>query len=428
MAQENDSGMPPVETSPDRLLSPAPLVKLLAPPRKRRKWFWIVAAALVLLGFLFFRSYKGGTPPNANKKSLETAAAITTGQATTGDMPEYIEALGTVTPVHTISVYSQITGRVMTVSYREGQMVHQGDPLIEVDPRPYEAMLAQAQGNLAHDEGLLAEARIDLERYRTAFSKNAIARQQVEDQEQLVVQYEGSVKADQGAVDYDRTQLSYCHIAAPITGRVGLRLVDPGNTVFAGSASTLVVITQLQPITVVFNVAEDDLARVQAQLGAGKTLPVTAYERSDVKQISAGTLTSLDNQVDTTTGTVKFRAEFPNSDLALFPNQFVNAHLLVNTLRKATLVPSAAVQYNGASAFVYVVNSDDTVSVQPVTPLTGNDQSTAVTGIKPGESVATSGFDRLENGAKVAIRSQPGGQTNTGQPGAPAPTNSTSKP
>lgn len=428
MAQENDSGMPPVETSPQRLLPPAPPVKLLPPPRKRRKWFWIVTAGLMLITFLFLRSYKGGTPPNASKKSLETAAAITTGKATTGNMPEYIEALGTVTPVHTISVYSQITGRIMTVLYHEGQMVHQGDPLIEVDPRPYEAMLVQAQGNLAHDEGLLAEARIDLERYRTAFSKNAIARQQVEDQEQLVIQYEGSVKADQGAVDYDRTQLSYCDIVAPITGRVGLRLVDPGNTVFAGAASTLLVITQLQPITVVFNVTEDDLPRVEAQLSAGRTLPVTAYERSDVKQISAGTLTSLDNQVDTTTGTVKFRAEFPNSNLALFPNQFVNAHLLVNTLRKVTLVPSAAVQYNGTSAFVYVVNSDNTVSVQPVTPLTGNDQSTAVTGIKSGENLATSGFDRLENGAKVAIRNQPGGQPATGVPGAPAPTNSTSKP
>jgi multidrug efflux system membrane fusion protein len=352
MAQANDSVRLPddatVETPshaqdhPQHLLPPGHEVKALPPPRRSRKWFWITLAALLLLAFLIYRGFSGGNASNAGKKAAPPGAAITVAQVKTGDMNAYIEALGTVTPINTVTIYSQITGRVMTVYYHEGQIVHQGDPLIDIDPRPYEATLAQAQGNLDHDKGLLAEARIDLQRYQTAFSKNAIARQQMEDQEQVVVQYEGTVKADQGTVDYDQTQLSYCHIASPLTGRVGLRLVDPGNTIFSGSSSTLVVITQLQPITVVFNVSEDDLAQVQSQLSAGHKLAVAAFDRAAEKQLASGSLTSLDNAVDTTTGTIKFRAEFPNNKLELFPNQFVNARLLVNTLRKVTLVPLAA--------------------------------------------------------------------------------------
>jgi multidrug efflux system membrane fusion protein len=298
-----------------------------------------------------------------------------------------------------------------------------GDPLIDIDPRPYETTLTQAQGTLEHDQGLLAEARMDLQRYKAAVDRNAIARQQYEDQEQLVIQDEGTVKADQGTVAYDQVQLSYCHIVSPITGRVGLRLVDPGNTVFAGSSSTLVVITQLQPITVVFNVSEDDLGQVQTQLRGGHTLEVDAFDRANEKQIEAGKLTSLDNEVDTTTGTVKFRATFPNKNLSLYPNQFVNARLLVKTLRSVTLVPSAAVQHNGTNAFVYVVNANNTVAVQQITVLTNNDQETAVQGLNAGVNVATSGFDRLENGAQVAIRGQPqqnnqGGGNNSGTGGS----------
>ncbi len=316
----------------------------------------------------------------------------------------YVNALGTVTPIYTVTVYSQITGRVMEVHYREGQMVRKGDSLIDIDPRPYQATLKQARGTLQHDEGLLAQARMDLQRYRDAYSRNAIAKQQLDDQVQTVVQYEGTVKADQGSVAYDEVQLEYCHIVAPIAGRVGLRLVDPGNTVFAGGGSALVVITQLQPITVVFNVSEDDLPQVQAQLHGDFKLPVDAFDRSNAHLIESGTLASLDNEVDTTTGTVRFRAEFPNSRLALFPNQFVNARLLVQMLKNVALVPTAAIQHNGTRDFVYVVESGNTVAVQNVTALTSNEQDTAVRGLKAGVTIATTGFDRLENGAHVTVR------------------------
>ncbi len=256
------------------------------------------------------------------------------------------------TPLATVSIYSQITGRVEAVHYMEGQRVRQGAPLIDIDPRPYESTLMQAQGTLQRDLGLLAQARMDLARYQAAYARNGISRQQLEDQGQAVVQYEGTVQADRGSVAYDRVQLAYCHIVSPISGRVGLRLVDPGNTVFAGSGSMLLVITQLQPITVVFNVSEDQLPAVQMQLEAGQKLSVDAFDRADEHTLDSGTLTAYDNQVDPTTGTVRLRAHFTNASLALFPNQFVNARLLLRTLHQATLVPSAAVQYNGTASFV----------------------------------------------------------------------------
>jgi membrane fusion protein, multidrug efflux system len=376
--------------------------------RRRRNIFLVLIVVILALAFLYYHSRKASSAASAAaaKASVPAAAAITVGQSKTGDINIYVNAMGTVTPTYTVTVYSQITGQVMAVHYREGQMVRKGDPLIDIDPRPYEATLLQAQGNLEHDQGVLAEARMDLERYKEALAKNAIAKQQYEDQEQLVVQTEGSVKSDQGTVAYDRVQLAYCHITALISGQVGLRLVDPGNTVFSGSSSVLVVITQLQPITVVFNVAEDSLPQVEAQLKGGHKLSVDAFNRSDDKVLESGKLISLDNQVDTTTGTLKFRAEFPNKDLSLFPNQFVNARLLVNTLKGVTLVPSAAVQHNGTAAFVYIVQPNNTVSVQAITTLTSDQQVTAVQGINPGLTVATSGFDRLENGAQVSVRGQ----------------------
>jgi multidrug efflux system membrane fusion protein len=375
--------------------------------RRRRRWTWICAGALVTLGILWIlhkETLKDSTAKEAAAKP--PAAAVTVGQSKTGDINIYITALGTVTPVYTVSVFSQVTGRVIGVHYKEGELVRAGDPLVDIDPQPFQATLTQAEGTLAHDQSVLDQARIDLARYQAAWARNAIAKQQLDDQVQAVRQAEGNVKADEGTVAFDRVQLSYCHIVSPINGRVGLRLVDPGNTVFSGNSSTLVVITQLQPITVVFNVPEDDLSQVQAELGAGRTLKVNAFNRANDKQVETGTLTSFDNQVDTTTGTVKFRASFPNDKFSHFPNQFVNARLLVRILHNATLVPTASVQHNGTQAFVYVVQPDSTVEVRQIQTITSNEQVTAVEGLTAGLVLVTSGFDRLENGVPVTIRAQ----------------------
>lgn len=396
---------------------------------RRHGWLWftvLVLAILAGLGVFYMRNRQAEAGAAAAKGDgkEEAPTSITAGQSKIGNINIYVDALGTVTPVYTITLYSQVTGQVQAVHYVEGQMVNKGDPLIDIDPRPYQTTLTQAEGTLQHDQAVLDEARMDLKRYQAAWEKNAIPRQTLEDQEKIVSQYEGTVKADQGLVGYDQVQLSYCHIVSPITGRVGLRLVDPGNTVFAGSGSTLVVVTQLQPITVVFNVSEDDLPAVQSQLSGGRILPVDAFDRSDEKLLESGKLTSLDNEVDTTTGTIKFRAEFPNAKFTLFPNQFVNARLLLNTLRNVVLIPVAAVQQNGESAFVYVVHPDNTVSVQPIKILTTNDQQSAVQGLNAGVTVATSGFDRLENGVHVVIRGEPASPQ---QPPPPQPRNNSKK-
>lgn len=380
----------------------------------RWRWLWwalLVIAILVLVLLLVRHKRRAPTPP--------PPSAISAAQARSGDINVYISALGTVTPLATINVYSQITGRVMAVHYSEGQLVRRGAALIDIDPRPYQGTLTQALGNLQHDQAVLAEARMDLNRYQAAYARNGISRQQLEDQAQTVAQEQGTVRADQGSVDYDRVQLGYCHIVSPISGRVGLRLVDPGNTVFSGSGSTLVVITQLQPITVVFDVSEDQLPAVQAQLGDGRKLSVDAFDRADEHELDSGTLTAYDNQVDPSTGTVRLRAHFPNSRLALFPNQFVNARLLLRTLHQATLVPAAAVQYNGSESFVYVVDANHTVRVQPVTVQTSNDQDAAVQGVTPGVTVVTSGFERIENGARVAIEAPAPASTPAPAPAPP---------
>jgi membrane fusion protein, multidrug efflux system len=369
-----------------------------------RSRIWIALTALVVFGLLLLNHFTKAPPQPAGAPGQQGNAAVTVGEARSGDMGVYVTALGTVTPTYTVTVYSQVTGRVVDVHYREGQMVRKGDALIDIDARPYEATLKQAQGVLLRDQAQLAQAKMDLQRYKNAQARNAIAKQQLDDQIQTVAQLEGTVRSDQGTVAYDQVQLEYCHIVSPIAGRVGLRLVDPGNTVFAGSGATLIVITQLQPITVVFNVAEDDLPRVQAQLTGDNKLPVDVFDRANDHLIESGTLTSLDNQVDTTTGTVRFRAELPNKDLVLFPNQFVNARLLVQTLKNVALVPTPSIRHNGTNDFVYVVNPDNTVTVRTVTTVTSNEEETAVKGLNPGVKIATSGFDRLENGVRVTVR------------------------
>ena len=332
---------------------------------------------------------------------------ITTATAKEGDIGVYLEAIGTVTPVYTASIFSQVTGVVTSVNYQEGQLVKKSDPLVDIDARQYEANLLQAQGALERDENLLAQSRMDLERYQAAWARNAVAKQILDDQQKLVLQNEGTVKNDQGTVQFDQVQVDYCHITAPIPGRVGLRLVDPGNLMTAGASTStnpLVVITQIQPITVIFTIPEDSLDGVQAQLRKGATLTVDVYDRAAQKKLASGKLLALDNQIDTTTGTVKVRASFSNDDFALFPNQFVNTRLLVQTLQGVTLIPSAAIQQNGPTSFVYVIQNN-VAHLRNIKPGVTDNGQTQVEGINPGDVVADSSFDKLQDNAKVALAS-----------------------
>ncbi len=390
--------------SPEASLHPDPFPADSSVARKKRRpWLGIVLIALLALVVVLLVARKSKPKPDQSALDQPTVVTIKAATVREGDIGIHVDALGTVTPISTVSLYSQVTGRVIAVNYREGQMVRKGQSLIEIDPRPYEAQLKQAEGTLQHDQGLLKQAEIDLVRYQKASALNAIARQTLEDQEQAVEQYKGTVKNDEGQVDYQRVQLSYCHLTAPASGRVGLRLVDPGNTIFAGNSNALVVVTQLQPITVVFNVAEDNLSQVRSQILRRTALPVDAFDRSQMNKIATGHLLTIDNQVDTTTGTIRFRAEFDNHDLALFPNQFVNARLLVNTLHNAMLIPSAGVQRNGVQAFVYKVNSNNTATIQNVVEKTTDGNTSAVEGLNPGDTIAVTGFDKLQDGTKVDI-------------------------
>ena len=393
--------------SPEARLHPDPFADASAVGRKKRRpWWGLLFIVLLVLCVVLLVTHKPKPQPDQN--ALDQPAVVTIKAATVraGDIGIHVDAIGTVTPLSTVSVYSQVTGNVIAVNYREGQMVRKGQSLIEIDPRPYEAQLKQAEGTLQHDQGLLKQAEIDLARYQKASALNAIARQTLEDQEQAVEQYKGTVKNDEGQVDYQKVQLSYCHITAPASGRVGLRLVDPGNTIFAGNSNALVVVTQLQPITVVFNVAEDNLSQLRSQILHRTGLPVDAFDRSQMNKLATGRLLTIDNQVDTTTGTIRFRAQFDNQDLALYPNQFVNARLLVSTLHNTLLIPSAAVQRNGVQAFVYKV-SNNTASIQNIVEQTADGNISAVQGLKPGDTVSITGFDKLQDGTKVEIQESP---------------------
>jgi multidrug efflux system membrane fusion protein len=393
--------------SPEARLHPDPYADASAVGRKKRRpWWGLLFIVLLVLCVVLLVTHKPKPQPDQN--ALDQPAVVTIKAATVraGDIGIHVDAIGTVTPLSTVSVYSQVTGNVIAVNYREGQMVRKGQSLIEIDPRPYEAQLKQAEGTLQHDQGLLKQAEIDLARYQKASALNAIARQTLEDQEQAVEQYKGTVKNDEGQVDYQKVQLSYCHITAPASGRVGLRLVDPGNTIFSGNSNALVVVTQLQPITVVFNVAEDNLSQLRSQILHRTGLPVDAFDRSQMNKLATGRLLTIDNQVDTTTGTIRFRAQFDNQDLALYPNQFVNARLLVSTLHNTLLIPSAAVQRNGVQAFVYKV-SNNTASIQNIVEQTADGNVSAVQGLKPGDTVSITGFDKLQDGTKVEIQESP---------------------
>jgi membrane fusion protein, multidrug efflux system len=314
----------------------------------------------------------------------------------------YLQAIGTVTPVHTISITPQATGPIVEVQYKEGQLIKQGDPLIEIDPRPYQAVVTTDEGILARDQGLLAQAQMDLERYQNAWAHNAIQKQTLDDQEKLVIQDQGTVKSDEGTLQSARVNLAYCTITSPIAGRVGLRLVDPGNIVQANSTTPMVVVAQLQPITVVFTIAEDSVPAVEAELHQGRQLEVDAYDRAEQHKLDTGTLTSLDNQIDTTTGTLKLRATFPNKDLSLFPNLFVNSRLQLKTLKGVTLVDASAIQHNGDESFVYVIQNNVAHLKDVKAGITDNGMS-QVTGLDPGDVVANTGFEKLLNGSRVVV-------------------------
>jgi multidrug efflux system membrane fusion protein len=367
---------------------------------------WILLLLIVAVPLLLVLHHHEEAKKAAAARPAAPGITITSATAQKGNIGVYLDAIGTVTPVYTDSITSQVNGLVVAVHYTEGQRVSKDDPLVDIDSSPYRAMLLQAQGTLERDENLLAQAQMDLERYRAAWARNAIAKQTLDDQEKLVLQYEGTVKNDQGTVQFDQIQVDYCHITAPIAGRVGLRLVDPGNVVQSGGNVTLAVITQLEPITVIFTIPEDSLGQVEARLNAKAKLPVDAFDRTAQTKIASGALLTLDNQIDTTTGTVKGRALFANTNDALFPNQFVNTRLLVNTLEGVTLIPSSAIQQNGQASFVYLIQNNF-AHMRSVTPGVTNGGVTQVEGINPGDVVANSSFDKLQDKAAVVISNQP---------------------
>ena len=344
--------------------------------------------------------------------------SVVTAPVQRGDLPVTLNALGTVTPLATVTVKTQINGRLVSLGFQEGQLVTAGDFLAQIDPRPYQIALQQAEAQLVRDTALLNNAQVDLVRYRTLAAQDSIPRQQLDTQEYLVHQYEGTVKADETTIDSARLNLEYCRIVAPLAGRVGLRQVDQGNYVQTSDPNGIVVITQLQPISVIFTVPEDNVPTIMQRLGTGAKLPVTAYDRALTTKLATGTLMTVDNQIDTSTGTVRLRAQFDNRDNRLFPNQFVTTLLGVDTLKNTALVPSAAVQRGAPGTFVYVVNDERVVSLRPVKlGPTDGDRVAVASGVNPGERVVVDGADKLRDGAQVTLASETNGSSAGSRPG-----------
>lgn len=399
-----------------RRAPPAPSIDSRRGSRVRIGVGLIVLVALIVAAYEFVPWPRAGHQPAGRQIPPQPVGAATIGQ---GDIRVVVNALGTVTPIATVTVQTQINGQLLEVGFTEGQLVKKGDFLAQIDPRPYELLQAQYEGQLAHDQGLLAQAQVDLARYQKLAEQNSIARQQYEDQIYIVQQYQGTVKLDQAQIDQQKLNVLYCRIVSPVTGRVGLRLIDPGNYVQTTNNSGIAVVTQMQPITVIFPIPEDDLPQIVPQLNAGTTLQVSAYDRANVKMLATGRVIALDSQIDTTTGTVKVRAQFDNPDYALFPNQFVNAQLLVRTLHDAVTVPTAAIQRGEPGTYVYVINGDSTVSVRPIKLGPTDGPMAAVnSGLAVGDRVVVDGGDRLRDGARVTV---PGAQGQTPAAAAPAP-------
>jgi len=390
--------------------------------RPRRAWvrrlFWLLLVAAVVATAVWYFPRPQTQPREAGRGPSGAPVPVGVSPVAKGYMPVTLSQLGTVTPLAMVTVKTQISGYLVQVAFKEGQMVNKGDFLAQIDPRPYQVALEQAEAQLAKDQALLRNARLDLQRYDTLVAQNSIAKQTRDTQVSLVAQDEATVKADQAQIDAQKLNLTYAHIVSPVTGRVGLRQVDAGNYVQTSDPNGIVVVTQLQPISVIFTLPEDNLPEVMKRVRAGASLPVTAYDRTGSTELAQGKLDTVDNQIDTTTGTVKLRAIFDNDQEVLFPNQFVNVKLLVNTLHDATIVPNSAVQRGAPGTFVYVVKPEHTVGVQKVKLGPTDGQHIAIlSGLEPGESVVIDGTDRLRDGAKITVApAEPSAPTAEGPP------------
>jgi len=418
-------------------------------PSKSLWWLWALIIVGIVGGVWYFRGAR--TPSEAANPSAPATAGrgrggaggagmgsfsvpVVAAAAQHGDLPVYFNGLGTVTAFNTVTVRSRVDGQLVNVAFREGQYVHEGDLLAQIDPRPFEVQLEQAQGQLTKDQAQRKDAEVNLERYKLLFKEGVIPQQQLDTQAALVGQSDGAIKSDQSQVDNAKLQLTYSRITAPISGRVGLRLVDPGNIVHATDANGIVVITQLQPIAVLFSLPQDNLPQVSAKLRTGVQLNVEAFDRDDTTKIATGKLLTIDNEIDPTTGTYKLKSIFNNSDNALFPNQFVNVHLLVDTMRNLTIVPASAIQRGPQGTYVYAVGGDNTVKIRTVTVALTTASSVGLSGgINAGDVVVVDGQDKLQDGSKVtttmggASNGANGGAraTSTTAPGAPANPNAT---
>ncbi len=386
---------------------PPPVIAPARAPTKSYWWVWLLV--LCLAGGAAYRWYprtaegQGAGAKGADKGGGRTVPVVAT-TSRKGDMPVYLPGLGSVTAFNTVTVRSRVDGQIVKIAFTEGQTVKEGDLLVEIDPRPFQVMLEQAEGQKARDQALLENALVDQERYKVLFKQEAIPKQQLDTQLATVAQYQATIKSDQAAIDNAKLQLAYCKIASPLTGRIGLRLVDQGNIIHATDTNGLVVITQLQPIAVIFNIAEDSLPAVRKKMQT-ETLRIDAYDRDLKKKLAQGKLLTIDNQIDQSTGTVRFKGEFANEDNALFPNQFVNARMLLDTRRNAVIIPTAAIQHSAQSTFVYVVKPDNTAEVRPiVSTLTEGDEAAVDSGLEPGEIVVIDGVDKLQQGTKVSVR------------------------
>jgi len=396
------------------------------PERKRRRWPWVVAAAAVVLAFVLFRSGSTQKKAAADKTAQAQAAnrqiPVTGAAARLGDLDVYLTGLGSVAAVNTVTVRCRVDGQLLRIGFREGQLVKQGDLLAEIDPRPFQVQLTQAEGQMARDQAALQNALVDLQRYEILAKQDAIPKQQLDTQNAAVRQFEAAIKTDRGQVDSAKLNLTYSRVTAPISGSVGLKLVDAGNIVHANDPGGIVVITQLQPINVVFTIPADQLPPVLSRMAKGTKLPVEAWDRELKNRLAVGSLLAVDNQIDQNTGTVKIKAIFQNENGALYSNQFVNARLLVNTLHGAVIIPTAALQRSPQSVYVYVVKPDSTVEMRNVAvQLTQGDDTVIRQGVAPKEVVVIDGVDKLQQGSKVALNmagSGPAGASPAGRPGA----------